>query len=217
MALLSGGESTRHNAVISTCAGMALTSDEVHRLLRDAADLYALFDLPGLVEVGPGTDAATNQVLEAAGEPVGDIVVMSRDGSPSPDRRSPGVHCSSSASPSDVWLQVAAGGEQQEATRLRRVLARVPLEQRFVSAEVDQETVGVLRLAFEDDVSLVFNLRVHPAWRRRGIGERLMQEVDGTAVLQVDRDNHAAMRLYESLRFTPEYDYHHVRLPMTDH
>lgn len=57
----------------------------------------------------------------------------------------------------------------------------------------------------------ILNVAVHPAWRRRSIGRRLVQAVlveardaaAGRATLEVRRHNHAARSLYQGLGFSP--------------
>jgi ribosomal-protein-alanine N-acetyltransferase len=57
----------------------------------------------------------------------------------------------------------------------------------------------------------IFNVAVHPAYRRRGLGRRLLLEALGaacrerarTALLEVRRSNRAAQNLYTSLGFRP--------------
>lgn len=82
---------------------------------------------------------------------------------------------------------------------------------------VDGQLVGnasIYPANYPDDMRpawIIANVATHPAYQRRGIARRLMQaslqmiaKKGGDAILQVDYDNTAAIKLYESMDFVKE-------------
>ncbi len=92
---------------------------------------------------------------------------------------------------------------------VRLPYSKVLLARRAVGA--DPRVVGyICRWLLEGEIHIL-NVAVHPAWRRRLIGRRLVQAVlaegrdaaAGRATLEVRRSNHAARGLYQGLGFSP--------------
>ena len=80
----------------------------------------------------------------------------------------------------------------------------------FLVALVGEELVGTIMGGYDGHRGWVNYLAVASAWRRHGLGERLMREVElrllecGCAKLnlQVRSDNHEAIRFYESVGYS---------------
>ena len=78
-----------------------------------------------------------------------------------------------------------------------------------VMAQTESELAGFAIVNLEGRIGYIVTLDVAPAWRRHGLGRRLMEELErkviavgGTAMeLHVFTGNTAAMRLYERLGY----------------
>lgn len=75
----------------------------------------------------------------------------------------------------------------------------------------DQEIIAQVFMRLMLDEMHLLNLGVHPGWRRRGLGTRLIQQVLATAkqkgttrvILEVRASNHPAQALYRKMGFHP--------------
>ncbi|UFJ43429.1 ribosomal protein S18-alanine N-acetyltransferase [Brevibacillus humidisoli] len=80
---------------------------------------------------------------------------------------------------------------------------------RYVVAEVEGQVIAYCGMWLLVDEAHITNVAVHPHYRGRGIGERLMRQMMGLALLQggekmtleVRPSNHSARRLYKKLGF----------------
>lgn len=80
---------------------------------------------------------------------------------------------------------------------------------RFLVAESGEEVVGYGGVWYVVDEAHIVNVAVHPAWRRQGIGRKLVIDLlEGArgagmacSTLEVRAGNEAAQRLYENLGF----------------
>ena len=78
-----------------------------------------------------------------------------------------------------------------------------------VMAEAEGELAGFAIVNLEGKIGYIITLDVAPAWRRHGLGQRLMEEIErkviaagGSAMeLHVFTGNTAAVRLYERLGY----------------
>ena len=112
----------------------------------------------------------------------------------------PEVHAIERASFSTPWPADAYRSELQ-SNRLATYLV----------ARAGDELVGFAGIWLMVDEAHITTFAVHPAWRRRGIGERLLLAVLDTALgrhareatLEVRLSNVAARRLYEKYGFRP--------------
>ncbi|HBP37931.1 MAG TPA: ribosomal-protein-alanine N-acetyltransferase [Clostridiales bacterium] len=94
---------------------------------------------------------------------------------------------------------------------LRQELADNPAARCLVAEAPDGFLAGYVAYWSVLDEGQVTNLAVHPAWRRRGIGRRLLLAMISLAaaehlsglVLEVRAGNQAARGLYESVGFQP--------------
>ena len=95
----------------------------------------------------------------------------------------------------------------------RRILAAVDPATGFGLVEADDRVVGAGFAVADQGWVGLFQLAVHPAYRRRGIGRRLSESLlawgsghDATqAYLQVEQANRVGVGLYRSLAFRPAY------------
>ncbi len=75
--------------------------------------------------------------------------------------------------------------------------------------ELDEVLIGYGVMSVVIDESHILNLCIHPDWRGRGIGRKLIQRLlkiarqhgAETAFLEVRESNHAALALYQGLGF----------------
>ena len=112
----------------------------------------------------------------------------------------PAVHAIERASFSTPWPDDAYRSELQ-TNRLASYLV----------ARAGDEVVGFAGIWLMVDEAHITTFAVHPAWRRRGIGERLLVAVLDVALrrhareatLEVRLSNVAARRLYEKYGFRP--------------
>ncbi|MBO8164067.1 MAG: ribosomal protein S18-alanine N-acetyltransferase [Brevibacillus sp.] len=80
---------------------------------------------------------------------------------------------------------------------------------RYVVAEVEGRVIAYCGMWVVIDEAHITNVAVHPEYRRRGIGERLMRQMMGLALLEggekmtleVRPSNHTARSLYKKLGF----------------
>ncbi len=116
-------------------------------------------------------------------------------------------------------------GDLPEIMEIERLSHVEPWKESFFLEELDRPQSRVLVAREESsgkvlgyvcawrvaDELQIFNVAVHPAYRRRSVGRRLLLAVleDAcadrvrTALLEVRRGNHAAQRFYASLGFKP--------------
>lgn len=112
----------------------------------------------------------------------------------------PAVHAIERASFTTPWPDDAYRSELQ-TNRLASYLV----------ARIEDEVVAFAGIWLMVDEAHITTFAVHPAWRRRGIGERLLLAIlDGAiarqareATLEVRLSNVAARRLYEKFGFRP--------------
>lgn len=77
----------------------------------------------------------------------------------------------------------------------------------FLVAEIEGKIVGTVIGGFDGRRGLIYHLAVHPDARKKGIGTKLMEEVESRlknkgcirSYLLVTRENEYAMKFYEAL------------------
>lgn len=121
----------------------------------------------------------------------------------------------------DVRLRTARPADLPPMVRIERASFPLPWSEsafravmrrddgRVIVAQGEGEVVGYAAVWFAADEGELGDIAVHPEWRRRGIGRRLVGAVLDEArrrgaqqvFLQVRESNGAALRLYESAGF----------------
>ena len=82
----------------------------------------------------------------------------------------------------------------------------------FLLALMDEEVVGTAMAGYDGHRGWVYYVAVHPAWRRQGIGARLMSRVESDLLdigcpklnLQVRASNSQAVNFYKKLGYQVE-------------
>jgi len=84
-----------------------------------------------------------------------------------------------------------------------RLLFHEYLEKLFFVAEENGKIVGYVMA--DEKRNLIVSIAVHPAYRRKGYGKKLMEHVlnfmKGKVILQVRKSNEIAIKFYEKLGF----------------
>ncbi len=126
--------------------------------------------------------------------------------------------------PTSTWLDAleaagpgSEGGAELRAANLRAVAA----PRAFGAVRVENEVVAVGLVAVAGAWAGLFNMATLPAWRRRGMGRRLMRALTGyarsqgaeLAYLQVHPDNLGARALYASVGFATHHRYDYWEAP----
>jgi ribosomal protein S18 acetylase RimI-like enzyme len=107
----------------------------------------------------------------------------------------------------NLWGHAGPGIQlrrSDEPEQIQKKLQRDP--DLFLLAEVDNELVGAVLGGFDGRRGIMYHLAVDPPYRRQGIGEVLMQELERRLVekgciryyLLVTKDNQEALRFYEA-------------------
>ncbi len=108
----------------------------------------------------------------------------------------------------DLWKNAGPGiqlSPSDEPGEIRKKLQRDP--DLFLVAELNGRLVGAVLGGFDGRRGLAYHLAVAPAHRKRGIGRRLMQELENRLrakgclkyYLLVTRQNQEALAFYQSL------------------
>jgi ribosomal protein S18 acetylase RimI-like enzyme len=118
----------------------------------------------------------------------------------------------------DAWMKEYAHLKRMsdpEAAKNRTILDRIGLRKRFVSLIQNQKRVASGIAVVESGWVGLFGIVTDPERRRQGLGKRLTKALGQagveagarTAYLQVEADNPAALKLYESLGLEDVYSY----------
>jgi ribosomal protein S18 acetylase RimI-like enzyme len=108
----------------------------------------------------------------------------------------------------DLWAHAGTGVQlrkSDEPAEIEKKLARDP--DLFLVAEADGKIIGTALGGFDGRRGMVYHLAVDAAYRQRGIGTQLMNELEARLkakgciryYLLVTKENDAAMKLYEEL------------------
>jgi len=114
-----------------------------------------------------------------------------------------------------LWRSIEKGvslGSSDTPEEIKKKLLRDP--DLFLVAEEDGEIVGTVIGGFDGRRGLIYHLAVSASYRRRGIGSKLMKEVEARlhakgcirCYLLVTTDNPEAMKYYKDLGWT-QMDY----------
>ena len=110
-----------------------------------------------------------------------------------------------------LWRSIEKGvslGLSDTPDEIKKKLQRDP--DLFLVAEEDEEIVGTVIGGFDGRRGLIYHLAVSASYRRRGIGSKLMMEVEARlrakgclrCYLLVTTDNPEAMKYYKELGWT---------------
>ena len=206
--------------------------DEPHELIGRVAGaeaFYAGHGAPTRVQITPGAcPPQLDGVLARRGyrreSPISLQVARTasvRQRAPAGRRR---LRLDDTASPS--WLSVGHAGrhraDRHRADRQRAMLDRVHLPSVYAGAVSDDNVVvSVGRAVVDDGWAGVFSMTTQPAARGRGaalevigaLAEWAGQRGVDTMYLQVEKDNVAAMRLYQRAGFGELCSYHYRTAP----
>lgn len=135
----------------------------------------------------------------------------------------PGVAIRSAPECFEAWFELSANhGRYRDAAAIYRgILTRVGTRARYFLAEVEGTPAAVALLVLEPPWGGIFSMLTVPEQRRRGLGRALLGEISRVATsrgaehlyLQVERDNAAALALYDGAGFRELHGCHYRRAP----
>ena len=107
-----------------------------------------------------------------------------------------------------LWAEAGSGIHlriSDEPQEIEKKIQRDP--DLFLIAEIDRQIVGSVLGGFDGRRGMVYHLAVNQTYRHRGIGTRLMEELESRLrakgcvryYLLVTKDNPSAMKFYEDL------------------
>ncbi|UDL94852.1 GNAT family N-acetyltransferase [Lichenihabitans sp. PAMC28606] len=187
---------------------------------RDAETLYRRHGLPVVFRLTPLADPSLDEHLDHAGYTrVDPTIVMTKRLDRVVADLDPMIRLETKASPH--WLEsVAEATAIPAAFRLSHDALISNIQRQTVFATIlaeDAQPIGYGLAVIEGERIGLFELVVHPAWRGRKLGERLVSALmawgaaqgAASAYLQVGADNIAACRLYRRIGFSDAYPYHY--------
>lgn len=121
-------------------------------------------------------------------------------------------------SPTPAWEEAycsMSGLRADQQANHRQILAAILPQKCFATLEVHGECIGCALGVLQKDFLGIYDVVIHPAYRRQGYGERLMRSLVAWgrqhdaqfAYLQVMLNNPTAQRLYARLGFQEQYQY----------
>lgn len=122
-----------------------------------------------------------------------------------------------------VRLCVTAFGDDEEDAQAMESRADEDEDTDMLMIDVNEETVGKIRVSREDGQAWIFGFCIFPEHQGKGIGRKVLHRVirdqssAGHSVhLEVETKNDHALRLYESVGFKAVHaqDYYTYRLPL---
>ncbi|HET7761041.1 MAG TPA: GNAT family N-acetyltransferase, partial [Phycicoccus sp.] len=119
----------------------------------------------------------------------------------------------------DAWLDAYRRYREVDETAARAVLTGSPAQDLATARAPDGRVVGVARLGVASAWGGIAAMWVDPGLRRHGVATALLRALAGRARehgvrslhLQTDRDNVAALSLYQRHGFGPHHDYVNLR------
>jgi len=217
----TGGESRRANsaAVYACDPGVG-----VEEIVATGEAFYGERGRRALFQVGPTAPPGLDDALASRGYTIEAPVWVqtgllgSLPGRAYDDRHA-GVEAAVAGSPDEAWIEVeiARGRYAGIATTFLDVLARLGPRAGFATARIGSAAAAACLLVHDEDVVVVAAMRTLPEARRRGAARALLRaglswaaaRGARAALLQVERDNDAALALYEAEGFATQYGYHY--------
>jgi ribosomal protein S18 acetylase RimI-like enzyme len=213
LGITPGSTSKRINALTPVAPG----PDGFEAVLASARAVWAARGMRGVVRLTPLAGPEPVAVLDAlATRAEGETVVEVLATAPGP--ADPGVVFADEASAD--WIAVTARQEADRAVIAER-LAQVSLPQALAAVRAqDGRIAAVGRAAAGDGLVGLFHIATDPAFRRRGLGGRIVaalldwgyRQGAPLAYLQVEVANAAALGVYEGAGFREAYRYHYRML-----
>jgi ribosomal protein S18 acetylase RimI-like enzyme len=221
----TGGESRRANsAAVYACEPGA----GVDEIVATGEAFYGERGRKALFQVGPTAPPGLDDALAARGYAIEAPVWVQTGllGSPAAQAsgaRTDDVDATIAAAPDATWMEVeiARGRFANIASTFLDVLARLGPSAGFATARIGGSAAAACLLVHDEDVVVVAAMRTLPPARRRGAARALLREGlrwarergARNALLQVERDNDAALSLYASEGFATQYGYHYRAQP----
>lgn len=205
------GVTRRANSALVTCSVPDLRAQ-----LAQVSDWYAARGAPAVLSLpDPWPD---DDLLDGLGwrrEAPTDVLTA-----PTADllRAAAPVRVALSDAPPPGWLAAVDRFSARDQQVLGRILTRAPVVA-FASAQLGDDLVGIGRASIDTRSgarwACLTNLNTAPSARRRGVARAVTAALAGwaathgatTTYLQVEADNAAARRLYDTLGFTPHHRY----------
>jgi N-acetylglutamate synthase len=108
-----------------------------------------------------------------------------------------------------------SGLREDQQAKHAQILAAILPRKCYASVRVDGQTIGCGLGVLQNGHLGIFDVVIHPSYRGKGHGERLMRSLlvwgrrqnAHSAYLQVMLNNSAALRLYDRLGFKEQYQY----------
>jgi GNAT superfamily N-acetyltransferase len=219
----TSGITRRGNSVFPMASGPS----ELGTKLEDVRAFYSQRGGPARFQLAPNAEPdGLDAELEARGwtveAPVA-IQVAQADQVAARRPRTPRLTCSVGASPEGAWLELMRGHSRfaQAGDVLTGFLERIGGRAGFAVARLDEEPVAVALGVRDGGWVGVFSMLTLPERRGHGVGGALLAGLARWArtrhcsdlYLQVERDNPAALRLYDRSGFREVYGYHYRREP----
>jgi ribosomal protein S18 acetylase RimI-like enzyme len=208
----------------SVWAGPLVQEAPLAPAIGAAEAFYAVRGLPCLFQVAPGAAPDTlDGALAARGYEV-EAPVSVRGRSLllyfPPERPACEVAVVIEREPSPRWFDLSASGRFSGVQEVYRgLLDRLGDRAAYARVELDGRCVAVGLGVVDGERCGLFAMHTEPAYRRRGLARRIVEAIASHAhgrgardlYLQVERDNEAALALYDQLGFVERYGYHYRR------
>ncbi len=106
----------------------------------------------------------------------------------------------------ELWSQAGPGIHVRRSDQPEEIVKKLQRDpDLFLLAEADRQVIGSVLGAFDGRRGMIYHLAVMESWRKRGVGEALMAEVEQRlrlkgcirCYLMVTADNENAIRFYE--------------------
>jgi len=213
---LSEGVTKRANSVLPIWYnGQNVLKDikTVERLYRER-NLPVIFQVPDYFE----PDNLTETLMSSGYSCIDESLVMTAEVRDIKTTTNNEYTYSLESESSDYWFQSLAHVSSYSGKALegqRNIIESIPFPGGFLCAHLNNEVVGIGLGILEREYLGIFDLIVHPFYRRRGIGQSMVgylvewahKNSVFTVYLQVQGDNSSAISLYRKIGFKECYRY----------